>query len=104
MTIPIKLPNPPKYFTDEIMTEKDWEEYYADRKRLDVPVPQDEELNMLMKAAEACQKEDKTEFREISSHIPCDPAWALAIKDCHGFKAVSKRNLIEAKKVFPNDF
>ncbi|MBQ9274233.1 MAG: hypothetical protein IJ228_05405 [Succinivibrio sp.] len=86
------------------MTEQDWEEYYADRERLDEPVPPDVEMEMLKKALEACEQSRKAEFREISSHIPCDPAWALAIKDCNGFKAVSKRNLYEAKKVYPNDF
>ncbi|MBQ9275130.1 MAG: hypothetical protein IJ228_09980 [Succinivibrio sp.] len=104
MTIPAKLPHPPRYNDEEKMSQEDWEEYFANRKKLDKPISQEETEALLLKGTTLLDKKDEEEFYKVTALIPMPPAWAKAVKDVHGFKMVSNWNLYEAKKVFPDEF
>ena len=104
MSLPAKLPHPPRYCIDEKMTEKDWKEYFANREKYDQPVYREETEKLLIQAAKLLDNKDEKEFNEVSSRIPALPAWALAVKDARGFKMISDWNLYDAKKMFPNEF
>lgn len=104
MPLPAKLPHPPRYCRDENMTEKDWEEYFANREKYDKPVSEEEQVELILKARTLLDDKYQKEFNEICSKIPMQPAWALAVKDVNGFKMISDWNLYEAKQAFPDEF
>lgn len=104
MTIPAKLPHPPRYNNEEQMTTQDWEEYFAKRAQLDKPLPREEAEALLLKGAALLREKNKAECFRVTAPIPMPAAWALAVKDAHGFKMVWDWNLYEAKKAYPDEF
>lgn len=103
-----KLPNPPKYKRDEVMTEKDWDDYFECRKIFDHPMPFEEQVKMLEHIltldSTSLDSPDMPEYLRLSRLIPVVPHTALAAKDCLGFKRIMEFNLYEAKLAYPDDF
>lgn len=104
MSLPAKLPTPPKYCDEEAMTESDWEHYFELRKLRDRYVSDEDKSRLTDLAVAASVKEDKETYDKIYEVLPLLPSVAITFKDFYGIKMIQSFNLYDAKKRYPNDF
>ena len=101
MALPDKLPKPAKH--PEHITEADWEKYFADRKKYDRPLTEEETMNFLKGGYKCMQNNDNEGFlRCVRQTITAE--CALAHKSVFGLMSLSEYNLYEAKKEYPDEF
>lgn len=101
MALPDKLPKPAKH--PEHFTEADWEKYFEDRKKYDMPLTPEQKLEYLVKSNDCYDKGDKEGFYFYARKI-ITATCAMAHKSVFGLKSLSEYNLYEAKKEYPDEF
>ena len=103
---PEKLPKPP-YFSNEKMTEQDWQYYFDCRKKYDVPISWEEnsKLSNTYTEMQSQGKSDEECIKFLTDHnYALMPKAALAAKHVHGFKYIAECNLFFAKQEYPDEF
>ena len=101
-----KLPNPP-FFSDEQMSDDDWNYYFECRKKYDNPISWEEnsKLSNTYAKMRANGKSDEECIKFLTDHnYALMPNAALAAKHVNGFKSIAECNLFFAKKEFPDEF
>ncbi|MBO8416444.1 MAG: hypothetical protein IAB19_08700 [Proteobacteria bacterium] len=97
------LPKPSKLASfNDPKTDAEWEEYFAYRKKYDMPMSEEEQLALATKLLDIDPK--NPEFGILARKLPMDPASAMSYKKLFGLKAVSDVNLYDAKLAFPDEF
>lgn len=97
----------PKSYDEPLnkMTEKEWEEYFALRKELDVDMSK-EDIQEIYKMTDYLSREThhENEIFYLLKKIPLPAQYAYYLKLTKGLKFLKDYNLSLAKKEYPNEF
>lgn len=106
MKTTLELPNYPvgENILCHPMTEKDWEEYFSLRDKLDVEMSNDE-INSKIEEINNQYLQGKDEVAgKLVASLPLDADLAFIFKCTGGYKVIQEFNLSQAKKKYPKEF